>query len=99
MNMLTAVEQLAAARRLSAEEFMAQAELAIEESSYPSPECLLPAEVAHFREHDSWPAECAEEIELHLGWCLACRTLLEASSPGTDRKREFVHYAAQGGGR
>lgn len=78
---------------------MKQAELAREGSSYVSPECLLPAEIAHFREYECWPGQYAEEIERHLACCLACRTLLEASSPGADRKREFAHYATQGGGR
>lgn len=93
MNIFTAVERLASARDLSPDEFLAQAELALEDSSYPSPECLLPGEVSHFRLHGAWPAESKGEIEQHLASCMACRTLVEVSKPDRRREDELVDAA------
>lgn len=94
MNIFTAAERLAAARNLSPEEFLAQTEAAIEDSSYPSPDCLLPAEVSHYHNYGRWPPEAASEIALHLESCVACKTLLEASAPDCTRRQEFVQLAS-----
>jgi len=99
MNIFTAAERLAAARHLTPEEFLAQAELALEDSSYPSPDCLLPAEISHFRQHDCWPTESAAEIEKHLGNCMACRTLMKASAPNRKRQDQFANEAMVSGRR
>lgn len=99
MNITTAAERLGAARNLSADEFLAQAVRAIEDCSYPSPECLLPDEIAHFRLHNNWPPDATDEIERHLRDCLACGSLLEASTPNAKLLSEFVDLAISSGCR
>lgn len=79
-------ERQAHAEGRTVKEVLEQYSSELRDSSYPTPDCLLPDEVAEYLEHHS----CLPKDRLaHADSCTACQTLLEASVFNAELEEEL----------
>ena len=86
---ILAAERLARRRGISPEEFMESISRKMEETIYPTRECLSPDEIILYRT----PYEIPEKRRSHLDQCVFCATLIDAQ-PSPEKIREVEEAIA-----